>query len=388
MPAAALCVLLAACSSGGSATTGSSSAVGGQSYNVSIVSDLTGPLSVVGIPSAYGAEAFFKQLNASGGINGRPVKVDVVDSQSSLPGVQSAFRQVQTANSIAALGFPGYGEPVAKQLFGSGNTTLILTFAYNSVATQPWDYTSGLLGEEILAGQLGEMKAVLGGSLQGKKLAFINSQNPTNNAFQGQLADLCAKQGCQIVDYVRIPDTLSDFTADAAAIAGKSVDGVIDIHNPTLIPTVVKALRAAGVKVPVVGTINTDSLPILQSVTDPQFYGMSIVRDQGSNSQAAKAGAKYGFGKYVDDPWYALSWASAAAVVQGLEKCGSSCDGAKFQSALTSTGQFSVPGIYYSNNVGFAPDHHSLAPNAQFYKLVDGKRTPAGPPVDVRAAEA
>src|SRR5215470_7767252 len=142
-PAAALCVLLAACSSGGSATTGSSSTAGGQSYNVSIVSDLTGPLNVVGIPSAYGAEAFFKQLNASGGINGRPVKVDVVDSQSSLPGVQSAFRQVQTANSIAALGFPGYGEPVAKQLFGSGKTTLILTFAYNSVATQPWDYTSG-----------------------------------------------------------------------------------------------------------------------------------------------------------------------------------------------------------------------------------------------------
>ena len=68
--------------SGGGASGSSSAAAAGGSYNVALISDLSGPFSSVSAPGAAGVEVAVDNINANGGINGKKLNLSVTDSQS------------------------------------------------------------------------------------------------------------------------------------------------------------------------------------------------------------------------------------------------------------------------------------------------------------------
>src|SRR5580704_7995578 len=85
---AALSLLaLAACGNGAGAgaaaanTNGSSSSgSSGGAYNIVLISDLSGDFSSVSAPGAAGAEVAVDNINASGGVNGKKLNLQVLDS--------------------------------------------------------------------------------------------------------------------------------------------------------------------------------------------------------------------------------------------------------------------------------------------------------------------
>ena len=76
-----LAVLVAACSSGSTAssggglTSGSSTSGGKSAYVIGSIIDLTGNDATSGAAQQAGMGYFLQQLNASGGVNGHPLKV-------------------------------------------------------------------------------------------------------------------------------------------------------------------------------------------------------------------------------------------------------------------------------------------------------------------------
>lgn len=374
--------LVAACGSSTSAGSAGSSGSKG-SYNISVVSDLTGVTGTgVGIPAADGVEAYIKSVNAAGGVNGRKITMSVFDAQSTVTGSETAFRQALSANAIAVLGEPDFGEPTAGQVFANGQTLFLPTFTYNSLVTKPWYYTVGMDSPQIVSAQIYEAGQLLGGSLTGKKIAIIVAQNPTDAVFIPQGKEFCQHEGCSVVYSDTLPETVTNFISEAGALVSSGAQAVVYISAPTQIPELVSALHSAGFKGPFIGTEGSDNLAVLQSVNSPSYYGMASVQTPTPGTAPYTVGIKYGFGtQNVESSFYSDGWASAVVLVQGLKKCGSSCDGSQLAKAIGSLGTFQVPDIYFTTGPVSFTSSHTLVPSVQFYHLVNGQRVPIGSPV-------
>src|SRR5580698_4949119 len=94
--------------SAGSTATGSANvASAGGSFKVVLISDLSGPFSSVSGPGAAGAEVAIDNINATGGINGEKVNLQVIDSQSTATGALTAAQQAVSENPQAIMMFSG-----------------------------------------------------------------------------------------------------------------------------------------------------------------------------------------------------------------------------------------------------------------------------------------
>ena len=103
---------IAGCSSSGSSpgtstgSSGTSSAVSATSkspINVEIISVLSNP-SFSAPEAATAAEAYVKQANASGGINGHPIDLQVCDSDLNPNKETGCFQQAVTDHDVAVVG--------------------------------------------------------------------------------------------------------------------------------------------------------------------------------------------------------------------------------------------------------------------------------------------
>ena len=111
---AALSLLaLAACGNGAATAAGdgsSSSGSSGGAYNVVLISDLSGDFSSVSAPGAAGAEVAVDNINASGGVNGKKLNLQVLDSQSSasmaLAAAQKAIAENPLTRAVCARALP------------------------------------------------------------------------------------------------------------------------------------------------------------------------------------------------------------------------------------------------------------------------------------------
>ena len=94
-----LAVLVAACSSGSTAssggglTSGSSTSGGKSAYVIGSIIDLTGNDATSGAAQQAGMGYFLQQLNASGGVNGHPLKVTYCDAASTPQGAAQCAQQ-------------------------------------------------------------------------------------------------------------------------------------------------------------------------------------------------------------------------------------------------------------------------------------------------------
>jgi branched-chain amino acid transport system substrate-binding protein len=73
---------------------------------------LTGPASGAGLYQQAGAELAVGEINAHGGINGRPLQLVVVDDQQTPTGGMTAFWWLTKAGKVAAIIGPGYSKEV------------------------------------------------------------------------------------------------------------------------------------------------------------------------------------------------------------------------------------------------------------------------------------
>ena len=116
MPTAALAVAavsalaLSACSSSGTSSSGSSGS-GTQTtaakapYSIGATVDLSGPTSSVGIPMAAGIRAAVAQVNATGGVAGHKVNLNVLDNADvASTGIQAVQTLIQKDSVSAILG--------------------------------------------------------------------------------------------------------------------------------------------------------------------------------------------------------------------------------------------------------------------------------------------
>src|ERR1700733_13502024 len=97
---AVVALLIAGCSSS-SSSGGSSSG----SYNIGMSMDLSGPLAFNGQPAAAGFEASIDRINAAGGVNGKKIKLQVLDDASDIAKGRANLLEFVSKHDLASFGY-------------------------------------------------------------------------------------------------------------------------------------------------------------------------------------------------------------------------------------------------------------------------------------------
>lgn len=378
---------LAACGGSSDADSGGD----GDPYEVAIVADLSGAIGPFGTQTVAGIEAALSEINAAGGVNGRPIEVTSTnDSQSTPPGAQVAVRRAFDKRPIAILS--GWASSsiaaVAPVLESHGDTPFIAYTAPDDLLYPPkdWYYSVGSTIDQQVDYLSAGAEQILG-DLKGKKIAMeaINSPGAI-----GQLEGIVEKleeAGAEIVaDERTATAAVASFGSQAAKITNAEPDLVMMLDTPANVITVAKALQANGYGGPMFAGEGGAEQAVFDAVNSPNFYmawpydvptkGSTIYEAADKNGDASKLdGAIRG----------AFGWVIAYTLANALENCEKDpCDSAALMESLQSQSDIDLGGSDVAwGPVGFSEEKHYAVSTWQIlsWDASKGERVPFGDPL-------
>lgn len=217
------------------------------------VYNLSGGQAGLDVPSAHGAQLAIDEVNARGGVLGRPVELVLVDGET-----DPAILAAGTATLLA-------GHPDTSALFGLSDTDMVLAAAGEAAAAQRLFVTSGAtsprlpaqvpdylylacFGDNVQAAAAAEYAY---NELQARSVAVLYRREDTyTELLQGYFTTRFSELGGAIVATAgyTTPDELAQAIATMPA-----ADMVFFSAAPDDVIAGVSQMRAAGLTVPIVG---------------------------------------------------------------------------------------------------------------------------------------
>jgi branched-chain amino acid transport system substrate-binding protein len=212
--------------------------------------DRTGPTQVVGINLCPGTHDYIDLINAKGGVDGWKIDVDEVDNQYQVP---PSIEEYEHAKQEGAVGVMIYGTPITEALnarleqdhipgtspgFGIAASADGKYYPYLfPIAANYWSQA---------AAAVDFAKKQLGGSLKGKKIAYIFYDNPAGHEPLPVLNELAKLEGFQLQNFA-VPPPGVDVSSQVLAIAQQyRPDFVIDHTFGKSPALVIKGLQQNG----------------------------------------------------------------------------------------------------------------------------------------------
>ncbi len=239
---AAGCLLLAGCGATTSTNdTASSKGSGGDTRPLSVgaVLPLSGAGAYFGVAARKGIELGLEQINAAGGVNGKPVTVNFSDSQCSPLGAKQAAEKViaDGANAIlgdecssATLGMMPVLEKDKIPGVTPGSSAIAITDPGN-----PWMFR--IMPNEVMQGADLASRAA---KEMGAKTAVILHENTDAGIGNAKVfKEFFEKDGGKVLDDIGFDRTVQDFTSIATRVAA--------LGNVDVIPTY--TLEGQGVNI-------------------------------------------------------------------------------------------------------------------------------------------
>lgn len=268
----ALLAALATTACGTSTAAGGSGAALAENAPITIgVSTVaTGPLAI-NDQVTKGLAAYFTHRNARGGIDGRQVELDIVDSQGTVAGGASSVRQLLGSDPfgvfvLSTAPFTG-AQSVLKgapevPVFVLANGSVVKSAGLPNAFGMFTDYTTeSVVGIATLAEQ------------GRKKLALVYDPTIGEDAARNAPAE-AAKHGVEIVE-VPVPATTTNFAPVAQTLASSGVDGIVFQVVAQSIVNTMKAVRNAGLDLPAVsysGQLNQTTLDLGGAAIEGMYF--------------------------------------------------------------------------------------------------------------------
>jgi branched-chain amino acid transport system substrate-binding protein len=232
---------------------------------------LTGPLAFYGAGIATSLGALEKTANASGGINGRNVHINILDDQAN-PQIA-----VQLLGPILSKGAPVVIDagPAATckataALAKTASVIFCLSTAYEPVA-DPYSFTTPMSLEDALAAQIRFFR------VRGlKRLGFIIANDATGQASDAVLTNIMnypENRGMSVVVRERFGLADISLTAQVAHLRSANVQAVYALASGAPFGLILREMRDAGLNVP------TSTLASNQSAKQMESYGTSVPPD-------------------------------------------------------------------------------------------------------------
>jgi urea transport system substrate-binding protein len=345
----------------------SAAAFAAEPIKIGIPVGLSGANSVVAPSVVQSAQLAVDEINAKGGVLGRPLALEVADDASGAAGAQKAFDSLISQKKVDVLISmeTSAARNAALSIVARGKTPYIYTSFYEGKSCSPYMFVNAWVPEQ----QVPPIVDYFAKEKRAKTYFLIGSDYAFGRGMLAFTKAYIEKSGGKVVGEEYLPMDGSDWTPIISKLKGAAPDALITSTAggaPNV--TLTKQLRAAGVKLPY-GNLAVDEGTAKSMGTDAEGIFLSASYVTGIESAANKdflAAMAKKFGgdlKTPNDlsvPEYEAVYAYKAAV----EKAGST-GGAGVLKAL---GDVSVQGP--RGTIVMSKQHH--APLSMYLGQVQG----------------
>ena len=348
----AVCLLVSACSAPES-----------RSNNVKIGAflSLTGATSAYGISASNAIKLAADETNATGGIDGKQIQIEVEDDESNTQQVPDIVNHLIKEHKVHAL----IAEPVSTRAMAAApiaqqnQIVMISSASVKPELTMQGDYIfracfiSSTEGDAIAKFAVDHLKA--------KSAAIIlDDKNDYAVVLAGFFADSFKKRGGQIVSEQKYEANATEISTQINAIKTAAPDVVFAPGFYTTAPLVAREVKKAGIKATLIGSDGWDSPNLLDEGSEP-FEGVYFANHFWADSDdpltkkfVADYRAKYGV---APDAGAATAYDAARMLFDAFKRA-KSTESAAVRNALAQTKDF--PGV--TGKITLDPSRNAQVP--------------------------
>jgi branched-chain amino acid transport system substrate-binding protein len=367
---------LAACGSSGEGSNsgGASGAqASGGNFKVILLTDLSGEGATNAKPGASGVRAAIKKINDAGGVLGKKLNLEVLDTQSGADTALTAAQKAVSKNPLAVILFGTSAEGAKVTPVIEAAKLPFLSAALPDTSLYPPKPTDFMVS--VSARQSGYFladfaKGKAGGSFKDAVVDIAAINSPYIDTIITALTQQVKDGGGKVTRTERYDYGIASFATQAGNIARDKPTIVFTLgaQNDTIV--VSKALTAAGVTALQVGSGSGAAQAVLQAVKTAKYWAPTENVYPGQNTEflaaADAAGVKDGV---LGSTYSNAGWVAAYLVSQGLTKCGAGCDSAKLPAALEQINGYTVPAGVSYGPISLSPTNHITASSVKFHSL-------------------
>lgn len=382
-PAAPAAAATSAPAAPAAATAMPASSASGEPIKIGGGFSLTGGLAALDAPTANGAKLAVAEINAAGGVLGRPLELVVLDGQSDTTTVGNTATQLVEGEKVVAL--VGYTDSDSVLAAGPIAAQAGIPFI-TAGATSP--NLPAQVGPNLFLSCFGDnVQAAAGAEFAYKNLGFKTSYLLWNKGteytkllgefFKESWTGLAGAEGLLGEDTYQKEDT--DFSAQITKIKALSPqpDFLYISAYPDEIGSLVKQMRAAGVTLPIVGGDGYDT-PELVKVAGPEasnnvYFSTHSLMDAHAGSELVKKFIPAYNAAYGTDPenaFAALGYDTIYLLADAIKRAGSTNAAAVVAALEQTQGLVAVTGT-----INFSPASHIPQKGVTMIAIKDGKLT-------------
>ncbi|MGB8381747.1 MAG: ABC transporter substrate-binding protein [Dermatophilaceae bacterium] len=224
--AVGLGVSLAACSeSGGSSGSSTSSAATSGEIKIGAVLDITGAGASLGVPERQTLEMLAAQVNSSGGVNGRQIKLLIEDNQSTEDAAAKATNKLLSTEKVDILiGASRTGPSLAMRPIAEQAQKPMISLAANQsiINGAKWVFKTAQNDRVVIEKIVDDMKA------KGiTKIAIARDASGFGEGIPEMFTEIGGPAGITVVKVEKFAPDATDFTAQMVSIRDSHPDAVV-----------------------------------------------------------------------------------------------------------------------------------------------------------------
>jgi len=221
--------------------------------NIGAVLDISGPSSSLGIPERDTLQMLTDQLNVNGGINGRKIKLIILDNKSDeTESVLAAKKLIDTEKVVAIIGSSASGTSLAMIDTVQKEGVPLISLATNSkivepVADRKWVFKMAQ-SDAIVAKNMIKYAQSKGA----QKLALLTMNNAYGDGGKNALIKAAAENGMSIVYEDKFEATDKEMSAQLAKIKNSDAQALLVWAIPPSASIVTRNYSELGLKIPMI----------------------------------------------------------------------------------------------------------------------------------------
>lgn len=278
--------LAAACSAGGTSgtggtTTGNTNATASGAVHFAAAGAYSGIQAAVGQPILEGSKAAATVINADGGILGKKLVIDAVDTKGDPADAVTALRQDIALNHPSAIIGPASLEiHGAQPVFDQAQ----IPDGWNGGSAEYDHNTDKLLWRcNPSDSQEGVAIAAYAITKGYKRAAMLFTNVAASQAFEPIISSAYKKLGGTVVDTENITPGLSDYRTEVSKLIAAKPDVIFSQMEPSTAATAMKNFQQlGGLHIPFVGTDLMAGSDVIKAI-GPAYDAAHFVMVQGSN---------------------------------------------------------------------------------------------------------
>ncbi|MFB3765219.1 MAG: ABC transporter substrate-binding protein [Methanotrichaceae archaeon] len=341
--------------------------------------DLSGGESSLDLPAANGAKLAVKEINASGGVMGRPLDLIIRNADYNMSATARIARQfIEDDKVVGGIGFSDTNSMLAAgPVFQSAGIPFITVGA-----TSP--KIPGQIGDMIYLACFGDNAQAAAGAEYGAR-SFGTSAYllvDTSTDYTVLLADYFNKSFGELGGEIVLKDSYSDNTTNVSGQIAKlknlpkQPDFYYIAAMPYNVVSIIKQFRDAGLTGPIIGGDGYD-IPEITSIggktADNIFFSTHALMDNKTGSESIRtfiAAYNKEYGHNPENAFAALGYDAMRLMADAIKRAGST-DPEAIRKAIQETSDF--PGI--TGSISYMNGTHVPEKSITIIAIKDGKYT-------------